>query len=132
MLTAMDERVKELSVQDVVPAMFPAAGVAADLSHINSNCKVTGYAIEVGPEAPAPKDRLGECLKGCHVVLVPAGVPRKPGMTRDDLFAINAGIAKGIAEACATHCPDAMLLLIVNPVNSIVPAVGELYKKWGL
>ncbi len=40
--------------------------------------------------------------------------------------------SQGIAEACATHCPDAVLLLIVNPVNSIVPAVGELYKKWGL
>merc|ERR1719456_538650 len=69
---------------------------------------------------------------GCHLVLVPAGVPRKPGMTRDDLFGINASIAKGIVEACATYCPNAMLGLIVNPVNSIVPAMCELYKKKGL
>merc|ERR1712066_538031 len=76
---------------------------------------------------------MGEdCLTGCHLVLVPAGLPRKPGMTRDDLFATNAGIAKGIVEACAKFCPDAVLGLIVNPVNSIVPAMAELYKKKGL
>merc|ERR1712151_765927 len=71
-------------------------------------------------------------LTGCHLVLVPAGVPRKPGMTRDDLFATNADIAKGLVEACAKYCPDAVLGMIVNPVNSVVPAMAELYKKKGL
>merc|ERR1719198_2729520 len=75
---------------------------------------------------------LKDCLSGCDLVLVPAGMPRKPGMTRDDLFKVNADIAKGIVEACAKHCPQAMLALIVNPVNSIVPAMAELYKKKGL
>ena len=42
-----------------------------------------------------------DCLFGCSLVLVPAGMPRKPGMTRDDLFRVNADIAKGIVEACA-------------------------------
>merc|ERR1712084_151728 len=41
-------------------------------------------------------------------------------------------IAKGLVEACAKFCPEAMLALIVNPVNSIVPAMAELYKKKGL
>merc|ERR1719506_3602633 len=59
-------------------------------------------------------------------------MPRKPGMTRDDLFKVNADIAKGLVEACAKFCPEAMLALIVNPVNSIVPAMAELYKKKGL
>merc|ERR1712222_301892 len=77
-------------------------------------------------------DVLGDCLRGCHLVLVPAGMPRKPGQTRDDLFKINAGIAKEVVEACAKHCPNAVLALIVNPVNSIVPAMAELYKKKGL
>ena len=53
------------------------------------------------------------------------GVQRKPVMTRDDLFSINAGIVKGLAEACATHCPDAMFLVISNPVNSTVPIFAE-------
>merc|ERR1719310_1622907 len=79
-----------------------------------------------------PVDVLKECLNGCDLVLIPAGVPRKPGMTRDDLFKVNADIAKGLTEACAAHCPDAVLGMIVNPVNSIVPAMCELYKKKGL
>merc|ERR1712066_940290 len=73
-----------------------------------------------------------DALSGCNLVLVPAGMPRKPGMTRDDLFKVNADIAKGLVEACAKHCPNAIVCLIVNPVNSIVPAMAELYKKKGL
>jgi len=53
-------------------------------------------------------------------------------MTRADLLGVNAGIAQKIVEACAKFCPDAVLGLIVNPVNSVVPAMCELYKKWGL
>jgi malate dehydrogenase len=121
--------VSELCVFDLSIAMVPPAGVAADLSHIEKKCSVKGYVMEVGKN---PIDYLEECLTGCNLVLVPAGVPRKPGQTRDDLFKINADIAKGIVEACAKFCPDAVLGLIVNPVNSIVPAMAELYKKKGL
>jgi malate dehydrogenase len=129
MLMAMNAKVGELCVQDVTMAMVPPAGVAADLGHLERPCKVTGFAID--PSKPAI-DQLEECLTGAHLLLVPAGLPRKPGMTRDDLFNINAGIAKGIVESCAKYCPDAILGLIVNPVNSIVPAMAELYKRKGL
>merc|ERR1712039_683124 len=77
-------------------------------------------------------DKAGDVLKGCHGVLVPAGVPRKPGQDRKDLLNINAGIAKGTVEAVAKHCPNAVCGLIVNPVNSVVPAMCELWKKKGL
>merc|ERR1712056_117867 len=97
--------------------------------HLEKKCKVTGYSID---KDDLPREKLGECLTGCHLVLVPAGMPRKPGMTRADLLGINAGIANNIVEACARFCPDAVLGLIVNPVNSVVPAMCELYKKKGL
>merc|ERR1719210_2379610 len=45
---------------------------------------------------------------------------------------INGNIAKSIVEACAKHCPNAIVGLIVNPVNSVVPAMAELYRKKGL
>ena len=61
------------------------AGVAADLSHVNSNAVVRGFH---GPT------ELSAALAGADLVVIPAGVPRKPGMTRDDLFAINAGIVR--------------------------------------
>merc|ERR1712014_492530 len=57
---------------------------------------------------------------------------RKPGMTRDDLFKVNADITKNIVAACAKFCPEAVVCLIVNPLNSIVPAMAELYRKKGL
>merc|ERR1712178_365120 len=77
-------------------------------------------------------DVAGDALKGCHLVLIPAGVPRKPGQDRKDLLNINAGIAKGTVEAVAKFAPNAVVGLIVNPVNSVVPAMCELWKKKGL
>jgi len=108
--------VSELSLYDVAPV---TPGVAADLSHINTPAKVTGFT---GPDmAPA--------LAGADLVIVPAGVPRKPGMTRDDLFNINAGIVANIARTVASACPNAFFLIISNPVNSTVPISAEILKR---
>lgn len=46
-------------------------------------------------------EQLEEAVAGCDLILIPAGLPRKPGMTRDDLFNKNASIVQGLAEACA-------------------------------
>ena len=66
------------------------------------------------------------------MVIIPAGVPRKPGMTRDDLFAINAGIIRGIAQTIASTCPTAIVLVVTNPVNSMIPIVVETLKAAGV
>ena len=68
-----------------------------DLSHANTSCKVTAHA----PESKEDTATIDRALKDCDVVVIPAGVPRKPGMTRDDLFKINAGILAGTCEAIA-------------------------------
>eukprot|EP00451_Oxyrrhis_marina_P040371 CAMPEP_0204394776 /NCGR_PEP_ID=MMETSP0469-20131031/63007_1 /ASSEMBLY_ACC=CAM_ASM_000384 /TAXON_ID=2969 /ORGANISM="Oxyrrhis marina" /LENGTH=345 /DNA_ID=CAMNT_0051388887 /DNA_START=8 /DNA_END=1045 /DNA_ORIENTATION=- len=130
LLMCLDERVKEVVVQDVTMAMIPAAGVAADLAHLETPAKVTHCAID--PNAPDVPSQLKPALAGAHLVLVPAGVPRKPGMSRDDLFSINANIARDIVLACSEACPEAVVALIVNPVNSIVPAMCEIYKSKGI
>lgn len=98
-------------------------GVAADLSHINTRANVTGY---LGPE------QLNESVKDCDVVVIPAGVPRKPGMTRDDLFNTNASIVRDLVTACAKNCPKALIAIISNPVNSTVPIACEVMKKNGV
>ena len=100
------------------------SGVAADVSHINTKSKVTGYD-------PTPSG-LAAALNGAEVVLIPAGVPRKPGMTRDDLFNTNASIVRDLAKAAAASAPDANILVISNPVNSTVPIVAEVFKKAGV
>lgn len=66
------------------------------------------------------------------LVIIPAGVPRKPGMTRDDLFNINAGIVRTLCEGIAKCCPNATVNLISNPVNSTVPIAAEVFKKAGI
>lgn len=52
------------------------------------------------------EEQLGKALEGSDIVIIPAGVPRKPGMTRDDLFNINAGIVKGLCTAISNYCPN--------------------------
>ncbi|CAM8888820.1 unnamed protein product [Rhodiola kirilowii] len=75
--------------------------------------------------------QLENALTGMDLVVIPAGVPRKPGMTRDDLFKINAGIVKTLCEGIAKCCPNAIVNLISNPVNSTVPIAAEVFKKAG-
>lgn len=109
--------VSSLSLYDV----GNSAGVAADLSHISSPAVVKGYA----------KEDLGKALDGTDVVIIPAGVPRKPGMTRDDLFNTNASIIRDLTAAVAKSSPKAHILVITNPVNSTVPIAAEVLKKAG-
>ncbi|KAF9969187.1 hypothetical protein BGZ73_008568 [Actinomortierella ambigua] len=118
LLLKQSSLVTHLALYDVVNA----AGVAADLSHINTPSIVTGHG----------KEEMEQALKDAHTVVIPAGVPRKPGMTRDDLFKINAGIVRDLAEGVALHCPNAYVLVISNPVNSTVPIVCEVLKKHGI
>ncbi|EDM13351.1 malate dehydrogenase, mitochondrial, isoform CRA_e [Rattus norvegicus] len=54
------------------------------------------------------------------------------GMTRDDLFNTNATIVATLTAACAQHCPEAMICIISNPVNSTIPITAEVFKKHGV
>jgi len=76
--------IHELALYDMVNV----PGVAADLSHINTTGVVKGYG----------KDDIAAALKGCTAVIIPAGVPRKPNMTRDDLFNTNASIVASLEK----------------------------------
>merc|ERR1711877_105898 len=95
--------VDELALYDVVNT----PGVTADLSHISSVAKIQGFL-------PAD-DGMKKAMTGADIVVIPAGIPRKPGMTRDDLFKINAGIVQGLIQGCAENCPDAYILVMSNP-----------------
>jgi malate dehydrogenase len=75
---------------------------------------------------------LKAALDGAEIVLIPAGVPRKPGMSRDDLFNTNASIVRDLAKAAADYAPKAKLLIISNPVNSTVPITAEVFKSKGV
>ncbi|MFN6955712.1 MAG: malate dehydrogenase [Acetobacteraceae bacterium] len=59
-------------------------------------------------------------IKGAEVVIVTAGFPRTPGMSRDDLVAKNAGVIAQVAEGVKTYCPDAFVIVITNPLDAMV------------
>jgi malate dehydrogenase len=115
LLLKMNPLITHLSLYDIIHT----PGVAADISHCSTPAQVTGH---MGPQ------QLRDALEGCAVVAIPAGVPRKPGMTRDDLFNTNASIVRDLADACAKYCPTAMICIISNPVNSTVPIASEVFK----
>lgn len=106
----------ELALYDIAPV---TPGVAKDVSHIPTAVKVEGFA----GEDPTP------ALKGADVVLISAGVARKPGMDRSDLFNINAGIRCNLIEHVAKTCPKACVGIITNPVNTTVAIAAEVLKK---
>jgi len=128
LLCKLSENIDELSCYDIVGT----PGVAADLSHIPTKSKITGSLPSTGSWPPKINDGLAEALTGADVVVIPAGLPRKPGMTRDDLFNTNASIVKTLVEGVAEFCPEAVLAIISNPVNSTVPIAAEILKKAGV
>merc|ERR1712137_209417 len=117
-----------LSCYDIVGT----PGVAADLSHIPTKSNVIGCLPSAESWPPSNNKGLEEALTGSKVVVIPAGVPRKPGMTRDDLFNINAGIVRTLVTGVAEACPKACILVISNPVNSTVPIAAEVLKQKGV
>ena len=96
--------------------------MAADLSHIPTPVKVEGFS----GEDPSP------ALVNADIVLISAGMARKPGMDRSDLFNINAGIVENLVSACADNCPKAMIGIITNPVNTTVAIAAEVLKNKGV
>lgn len=109
----------ELSLYDIAPV---TPGVAVDLSHIPTDVKIKGFCGEDATPA----------LEGADVVLISAGVARKPGMDRSDLFNVNAGIVKNLVLQITKACPKACIGIITNPVNTTVAIAAEVLKKAGV
>jgi len=65
-------------------------------------------------------------LAGSDVVIVTAGVPRKPGMSRDDLIGINIKVMQSVGEAIKNNCPDAFVICVTNPLDVMVWALREI------
>jgi len=86
-------------------------GKALDLEQngtlLGSDCSITGTADY--------KDAAG-----ADVVIITAGVPRKPGMSRDDLLSVNLKIMRAVAQNLKTHCPGAFIIVISNPLDAMV------------
>ena len=86
-----------------------------------------GKALDLaccGPTERFDATITGTCdyadVAGSDVVIVTAGIPRKPGMSRDDLIATNVKIVRSVSEQIATHAPDSTIILVSNPLDAMV------------
>ncbi|TPP57067.1 malate dehydrogenase [Fasciola gigantica] len=95
-------------------------GVAVFLSQIETRAQGTAHNS---------LSQLADCLNDTDIMLFPAGVPRKPGMVRDDLINKSASILAQLTHACALHRPKAIIHIITNPVNSTAPIAAEMPKR---
>lgn len=102
-------------------------GVVADLSHIDTPILCTSH----NPKNLSNGGGIDSCLRDTDLVVIPAGMPRKPGMTRDDLFNINAKIIVSLTDSIIEYCNlnKIFVLLISNPVNALLPVMYSRLKS---
>ena len=102
---------------DIPEKLGLAQGKALDLEQ---NGAVLGY------DAAIRGTSNWDDLTGSDVVVVTAGVPRKPGMSRDDLLGINLKIIRSVAENLKSRCPNAFVIVVSNPLDAMVYAMKEV------
>ncbi|HVK77559.1 MAG TPA: malate dehydrogenase [Kofleriaceae bacterium] len=107
---AVQKELGELVLIDVKPA--PAEGRALDLAQCGPWEGFNAHRF-VATDKP-------EAMAGADVVVMTAGVPRKPGQSREELININAGIVRSICENVKQHAPDAILVVVSNPLDAMV------------
>jgi malate dehydrogenase len=107
---ATQKELGDVILVDLPEHVNPVKGKALDIDHLRPH-------IGVDVNLSATGDY--EDIAGADVVVVTAGVPRKPNMSREDLLDINLGIIKEVAQKIKTYCPDAFTIVATNPVDTM-------------
>jgi malate dehydrogenase len=107
---AVTKELGDLVLVDVKPG--PAEGRALDLTQ-------AGAWEGFNNTSFVATDKI-EAIAGADVVVMTAGVPRKPGQSREELININAGIVRDICKNVKTHAPDSVLIVVSNPLDAMV------------
>ena len=97
-----------------------AEGLALDL---DQSRPIEGFETEVVGKTTTPEGDGYEVIEGSDIVVITAGLPRKPGMSRMDLLEVNAKIVRGVAENVARFAPDAVVINVSNPLDEMTTLV---------
>jgi malate dehydrogenase len=103
-----------VAIVDVVPGL--AAGLALDMWH---GASLYGFSTPL-----SGSDELSS-LRGCDYIIITAGKPRQPGMSRTDLTATNAAIMRSVCEGIRQHAPDATLVVVSNPLEEMTHLAAQ-------
>ena len=91
-------------------------GLALDL---NQSRPIEGFETKVVGATTGPNGEGYEAIEGSDVVVITAGLPRKPGMSRMDLLGVNAKIVRSVAENVAKYAPNAVVIVVSNPLDEM-------------
>jgi malate dehydrogenase len=97
-------------------------GLALDL---NQSRPVEGFETKVVGQTTGPNGEGYEAIEGSDVVVITAGLPRKPGMSRMDLLGVNAKIVRQVSENVAKYAPNAVVIVVSNPLDEMT-ALAQL------
>ncbi|OJT17668.1 malate dehydrogenase [Archangium sp. Cb G35] len=116
-LLAVQKQLGDVVLYDIPVAEGLVKGKALDINQLSAvdgyDCRVTGSTDW--------KD-----VAGSDVVIITAGVPRKPGMSREDLLEVNLKIMKDVAGNIKQHCPNAFVINVANPLDAMVFALHKI------
>ncbi len=98
-------------------------GIALDM---NQSRPVEGFETKVTGQTTGPDGEGYEAIAGSRIVIITAGLPRKPGMSRMDLIEVNAKIVRSVAENVVKHAPDAVLVVVSNPLDEMTALADKV------
>jgi malate dehydrogenase len=98
-------------------------GLALDM---NQSRPIEGFETRVTGQTTTPEGAGYEAIAGSQIVIITAGLPRKPGMSRMDLIGVNARIVRSVTEQVVRHAPDAVLIVVSNPLDEMTALAARV------
>ena len=98
-------------------------GLALDM---NQSRPIQGFETKVTGQTTGPAGEGYEAIAGSGVVVITAGLPRKPGMSRMDLIGVNAKIVRNVTEQVGKHAPEAVLIVVSNPLDEMTALAAKV------
>jgi malate dehydrogenase len=98
-------------------------GLALDM---NQSRPVEGFETKVTGQTTGPNGEGYEAIAGSDIVVITAGLPRKPGMSRMDLIEVNAKIVRNVVENVVKHAPEAVLIVVSNPLDEMTALAAKV------
>ncbi|HUC59201.1 MAG TPA: malate dehydrogenase [Streptosporangiaceae bacterium] len=111
----------EVVITDIIEGK--PEGLALDMSQSRP---IEGFETTVTGQTTTPDGEGYEAIAGSGIVVITAGLPRKPGMSRMDLIGVNAKIVRSVTEQVVKHAPDAVLIVVSNPLDEMTALAAKV------
>src|SRR4051794_2481872 len=114
------QRLAEYDIFETVVLTYIVEGKPEGLAlDLNQSRPIEGFETKIVGATTGPNGEGYEAIEGSDVVVITAGLPRKPGMSRMDLLGVNAKIVRQVAENVAKYAPNAVVIVVSNPLDEM-------------